>query len=210
MQEPAPRAPIFNQLPAVVVGLSAAIVAAHALGALFVPFHQIQMWLGALVTGRPPAGFPGQPLNGIPALVLHVFVHGGWTHLLMNLFILLAAGNVAARPFGRGVMAGAGFLAFFFLCAAVGGAFHLLLSGPEFGLMIGASTGVSGLIAAAGWATGGRTGMLRLALPWLVINIAMGLFGLFYSLPISWAGHIGGLVAGAVFYPLFVRWFRRG
>ena len=32
MQEPAPRAPIFNQLPAVVIGLSAAIVAAHALG----------------------------------------------------------------------------------------------------------------------------------------------------------------------------------
>ena len=76
--------------------------------------------------------------------------------------------------------------------------------------MIGASTGVSGLIAAAGWATGGQAGMLRFTAPWLLINIAMGVFDAFVGLPISWAGHIGGLLAGAVLYPLFVTGFRRG
>lgn len=204
-----PRAPVFNELPAAVVGLAAAIVLAHVLGLVSPQFHQWQYWLGALVTGRPPAGFPAQPLNGIPALILHVFIHAGWAHLLMNLFILLAAGNAAARPFGRGARAGLGFLAFFFTCAAVGGAFHLLLAGGVFGLMIGASTGVSGLIAAAGWATGGRAGMIRYAGPWLLINIGMAVFDIFVGLPISWAGHIGGLLAGAALYPLFVNVFRR-
>lgn len=204
-----PRTPIFNELPGAVVGLAAAMVLFHALAAVSPQFQQLQLWLGALVTGRVPAGFPPQPLNGIPSLVLHVFIHGGWAHLLMNLFILLAAGNAAARPFGRGVSATLGFLAFFFTCAAAGGAFHLILAGPEFGIMIGASTGVSGLIAAAGWAIGGRQGMARFAAPWLLINIAMGIFDAFAGLPVSWAGHIGGLLAGAAFYPIFVRWFAR-
>lgn len=203
------RTPVFNEMPGVLVALAAAIVLAHLLGSLSRDFHALQMWLGAVVTGQVPLGFPEQPLAGLPSLVLHVFVHGGWTHLLMNLFILLAAGNAAVRPFGRGMLAGLGFLAFFFACSAVGAAFHLVLAGREFGLMIGASTGVSGLIAAAGWATGGRPGMLRFAVPWMLINIAMGVFDAFVGLPVSWAGHIGGLVAGMALYPLFVTWFRR-
>lgn len=205
-----PRTPIFNELPGPVVALAVAIVLAHVLGLVSPAFHELQYWLGALVTGRPPMGFPEQPLAGLPSLVLHVFIHAGWMHLLMNLFILLAAGNAAARPFGRTGRGALGFLAFFFTCAAVGGAFHLLLAGQGFGLMIGASTGVSGLIAAAGWATGGQAGMLRFTAPWLLINIAMGVFDAFVGLPISWAGHIGGLLAGAVLYPLFVTGFRRG
>lgn len=203
------RNPVFNEMPAVLVGLAAAIVLAHLLGSVSRDFHGLQMWLGAVVTGRPPLGYPEQPLAGIPSLFLHVFVHGGWTHLLMNLFILLAAGNAAVRPFGRGAWAGLGFLAFFFACSAVGAAFHLVLAGDGFGLMIGASTGVSGLIAAAGWAIGGRQGMIRYAGPWMLINIAMGVFDAFVGLPVSWAGHIGGLVAGAALYPLFVNGFRR-
>jgi CheY-like chemotaxis protein len=75
-------------------------------------------------------------------------------------------------------------------------------------LMAGASTAVSGVLAGAGWAAGGRMGMLRLAGPWLLINIALGLAGVFMNVPISWSGHIGGLLAGALTFPLFVRVFR--
>ena len=70
--------------------------------------------------------------------------------------------------------------------------------------MVGASTGVSGLIAAVGWVTGGWRGMARLALPWIVINLGIAVAEHFIALPIAWAGHIGGTLAGAVLTPLLL------
>ena len=75
--------------------------------------------------------------------------------------------------------------------------------------MGGASTGVSGLLAAAGWVMGGYRGMLRLALPWIGLNLVFGLVGLGFPIPIGWMAHIGGTIAGAVLFPvlqpIFVR-----
>jgi membrane associated rhomboid family serine protease len=73
--------------------------------------------------------------------------------------------------------------------------------------MGGASTGVSGLIAAAGWVRGGFRGMLGLALPWIGFNIVIALTGMVLPIPISWAGHIGGTVAGALLFPLVLAVF---
>ena len=73
--------------------------------------------------------------------------------------------------------------------------------------MGGASTGVSGLLAAAGWVTGGLTGMLRLALPWIAINLFIALTGAVFPVPIGWAGHIGGTLAGMLLTPVFLAIF---
>lgn len=69
--------------------------------------------------------------------------------------------------------------------------------------MGGASTGVSGLIAGAGWVRGGYRGMLGLVMPWIGINIAIGLANIAMPVPIGWAAHIGGAVAGALVFPVF-------
>lgn len=174
--------------------------------------HGLIMWAGTLVTApdmlpRPP---PSPPLAGLSPYVLHVFVHAGWWHVLLNMGILLAVGSAAAAPFGRGFSAVAGFLAFYFTCAIAGAGLHALVHINEPTFMVGASTAVSGVFAAAGWAGGGRAGMLRLAVPWLLINALIAIGGIFYSIPIAWAGHVGGLLAGMLLYPVFVRVFRRG
>mgnify|MGYP006291228163 CR=1 FL=1 len=202
------RQPIFNETPGVVVALAAAILGVQALNAMSMGSggiaHGLTFGLGAVVAGPDGARF----LGGLPSWVLHVFVHGGWVHAIINTIALFAFGAAAARPFGRGPSAAIGFLAFFFTCAVFGAIAHELVHWTEGVRMVGASTAVSGLLAAAGWASGGRQGMLRLAAPWALINTVIAVVSGFAPIAIAWAGHVGGLVAGAALYPLFVSWFR--
>lgn len=198
---------------ATVILICALILATHAVDAWAQStgnvLHGYIMWAGALVTMREAFGAPEAPLGGFSPYVLHVFVHGGWWHALLNTGALLAFGSAAAMQFGRGVSALAGFLAFYFTCAIAGAGLHAAVHLNEPTIMVGASTAVSGVLAAAGWAQGGRTGMLRIAVPWLLINAALGVVVVFYPIPIAWAGHLGGLFAGMLLYPVFVRVFWR-
>ena len=207
-----PREPIFNGLPLVVAALCAAIFAIHALDAWLMSrgeqsFHTWLMIVATVRTGALVVDIPPAPLGGATPFVLHVFVHFGWLHLLMNLGILLALGAATMRPFGQGITANIGFLAFFFVCAIGGAVLSSVVHASEPQIMAGASTAISGLLAAAGWARGGRAGMMSLAVPWLVINLAMALADQLVPIPISWSGHIGGLIVGAVTYPVFVSLF---
>lgn len=202
------RNPVFNDVPAAVVWLTIAIAACGVAAELYAPFRDLAFEWGAFF---PVFAFdrPGAA-PAIAPWFLHVFVHGSWMHLVMNTLALLAFGAASARPFGRGVKASAGFLLFFFACA-LAGVFAQYLVDPVSQIpMVGASTGISGCFAAAGWARGGLRGMLSLALPWLLINIVLALAGTQMWIAIAWAAHIGGLVAGAILYPLFLAAFRSG
>jgi membrane associated rhomboid family serine protease len=208
-----PRVPVFNGLPAVVLALGLVMAAAHAIDAWSVSrdgmAHGVMLWLGTVRTGEAALVGPPVPLGGFAPYVLHVFVHFGWTHLLLNLGALVAFGAAARRPFGRGLRAELAFLAFFFACAIGGAGLSALVHMGEASTMAGSSTAISGLLAAAGWATGGRAGMLRLALPWLGLNAVIAVIDPFVAIPISWAGHVGGLLVGMAAYPVFVRLARR-
>lgn len=207
-----PREPLFNALPGVVILLAAIILAVQLAESLSFgrggSVHALIYWAGALRTGAAVDAFPPAPFFGLSPYVLHVFVHAGWTHLLLNLGILIAVGPAVRRPFGPGLRGDAGFLAFFFACAIGGALLHQLTHLNEATTMAGASTAISGLIAAAGWARGGRVGMYQLALPWLGLNLALALANLVYPIPIAWAGHVGGLLVGMAAYPAFVRALR--
>ncbi len=207
---PPGRTPAFNA-PGVVVGLAAIILLTHlASNGVFgggASARAIALWVGAVRTGATAYEVPAAPLFGLTPYVLHVFLHFGWLHLVLNLGALLAFGAVAARAFGRGLRANLGFLAFFFACAIGGAVLSVLVNWNSASLMVGASTAISGLVAAAGWARGGRAGMLSLAAPWLVINLGLGVAELFIDQPIAWAGHIGGLLVGMVAFPAFVALF---
>ncbi len=198
------RQPVFNNIPSSILLLAGAIVAVHAMGAVSGP---IRFWLEtAFVFVSTGAGIapPEQPLGSTAPYLLHVFIHFGLFHLAMNVAILISAGSAVAQSFGRGARGLAGFLVFFFACSAAGAIAQDLIHSGDLSIMGGASTGVSGLIVAAGWVRGGYRGMLSLALPWIGINLVIALANVAMPIPIGWAAHIGGAIAGALLYPILI------
>ena len=203
--------PVFN-IPAVIVGLTLAILAVQLLMAWSLGsgnrLHALALWVGAVRTGATADQFPPAPLFGLTPYVLHAFLHFGWMHTLMNVGALVAFGSAAARPFGASARGALGFLAFYAACAIAGALLSSLMHWGETSLMVGASTAVSGLVPAAGWAFGGSALMWRLALPWLGINLTLALAEPFFQHSIAWEGHVGGILMGMAAYPVFLALFR--
>lgn len=203
---PPPRQKMFNAMPAVVLVLSAAIIGATAVQLLGSPqLANAMVETGALVDGR---SFPDvtQPWGPLAPLVLHVFLHGGWLHLFMNMAAMLAFGPAVALALGRGFRGAALFLAFFFICAIGGGLAQELVfsTGEPGGWAVGASSALSGLLPAVGYLQRGLRGAVSMAIPWLIINLVLAVSGFAIPLPIAWAAHLGGLAVGLVTFPLFL------
>ncbi len=218
------REPVFGALPAVVFWLCGAIALVSGLSMLVGPPARDLLQSATAVVSGPRPDY--RPFGEAAPYVLHVFAHGSWAHLGLNLLALLAFGGGVARRFGYGFAGAVAFLGFFFLCAVGGAAAELAWQGltrtdgrPAW--MVGASTGVSGLIAGAVYVM--RGGMYRslppvwsatylaALAPWVVINVLIGVAGGFEpSLePIAWAAHLGGLAAGALSFPLIDAWAQR-
>jgi membrane associated rhomboid family serine protease len=253
--EPRAREPMVN-LPGVVVALAALLVLAHA-GRGLLTSETDFLWL--LELAFVPARFAlaygnetieavarelsyredGRRLGGLAAIVLgegeakpwtaatHALLHAGWAHLASNVVWLAAFGSPVARRLGA-----ARFLALF-LAAVLGGALAHYLSDPLAVVpMIGASGGVSGLVAAAAWFVftpvppwageveahdrPRQTLAGLLANPralaflgiWLAVDIAVGLLAGPLGIAggsIAWQAHIGGLVVGLALFPLLDR-----
>lgn len=203
-----PQAPFFAPgFPRSVARLSLAIVAVSLVQLLGPP--RLTLWLmetGALIS---PGTFHGvdRPLGPYAPYVLHVFLHGGLFHLIMNMTAMIAFGPLVAKAFGRNET---GFIAFFFFCAVTGGLAQMavfdLQPGP--GIAIGASSALSGLLPAAGYVMGGWRRAVQYSVPWLIINLGLAIGEVVISLPIAWAAHLGGL-AGGFALPMFLLLFRR-
>jgi membrane associated rhomboid family serine protease len=228
---------MFN-VPAIVTALSAAMLAIHAARDwLLDPTDNIQgLLLFAFIPGRYtgirahmpwPGGFPAD----VWTFVTYAFLHGSWTHLIVNLVWMLAFGSALARRFGP-----IRFLVFFLVTAAAGAAMHLATHAGQTTVMVGASGAISGCMAAAarfmfqpGGPLGGRgpgtarrydvpakplLGVIRDPRVLLFLGVWFGLnllFGL-GSFPlagegqnIAWEAHIGGFLAGLLLFPLFDR-----
>jgi membrane associated rhomboid family serine protease len=90
-----------------------------------------------------PADFFTDPLTHIPTIFSAMFLHGGWAHVLGNMWFLYV--------FGDNVEDNLGPLAylFFYLLVGAGAAATQLLSNPQSGLpMIGASGAIAGVLGA--------------------------------------------------------------
>lgn len=197
---------MFNAVPWIVLLLSAAIVGATAVQLLGPPDLANRMLETGAVIGGGEFQDLAQPWGPVAPLFLHVFLHGGWLHLFINMAAMASFGPAVALGLGRGPRGAILFLAFFFLCAAGGGlAQALAYAGADSpGYAIGASSALSGLLPAAGWLQGGWRGALRLGVPWLVINIILAVTETAVGLPIAWAAHLGGLGSGFLLFPLFL------
>lgn len=176
--------------------------------------REVQLFLAKFGILRPYGvmGFPDQLI----ALVGHSFLHSGWSHVLMNSFLGIIFGIVCIRgakvkktaqgqsSSGLGV-----FLGLFLFGAVLGGlaqwAVWAVTNASVQSAMLGASGGVSAFFAGAGWAMGGRQKMLQFGFGWLVINFVLVIAEPIFGVRISWAGHIGGYVAGMILAPLWIR-----
>jgi membrane associated rhomboid family serine protease len=154
-------------------------------------------------------------------------LHGSWMHVIFNVVWLAAFGSPVARRYGAwryGVLALAGVVA--------GAAFHLLVDPLSAMPLVGASAGISALMAAAArfvfrpppayrpamaWQIAprppletipellrNRNAVLFLAI-WLGTNLLFGLISLPLGggdAPIAWDAHLGGFLAGFFLLPL--------
>lgn len=132
--------------------------------------------------------------------ITHMFLHGSWMHVMMNLFMLAAFGSGIERWLGSTRM-----FALFILSGLFGVAAHYILNTTSTFPMIGASGGLSGLFAGAlimisrgQREMGGRFGILPFALIWIGLSIGFGMIGGPDGSMIAWAAHVGGFLGGFV------------
>ncbi|NBB53380.1 rhomboid family intramembrane serine protease [Rhizobium sp. CRIBSB] len=147
----------------------------------------------------------------------HVLVHAGWSHLAFSVAGVLILGTPLARrmPGRAGFL---GLLTFFLLSGALGGLVFAAVSPGSDGILVGASAGVSGLLAAATRLVRRRQGvdsllsplLLAIGLFWLTGNLLAALTDMVGRSAFSeygWQAHVGGFVAGALLTGPWIRLF---
>lgn len=176
----------------------------------------------------PDVLFPGGYPADVWTFVTYALIHGNLNHLALNAVWLLAFCSPVARRFGA-----LRFLAFMAATAIAGAAVFLVTHFGELLPMVGASASISGAMAAAmrfAFQRGGPLGLWRdsdeayrvpalslaaclrdprvlaFLLVWFGINLLFGVLPLSISgteQAVAWEAHIGGFVAGLVFFAAF-------
>ena len=197
------REPIFNAPPA------ALAVAGIILGGYFLQSH------GFDAQDLPRWGYSAANLaNGRPeTLVTAIFLHGSWTHALMNAGMGLAFATPVARflgPSRRGLLT---FTLYYVVCGALANYGFGLLHPDSQGVLIGASGAVSALAASAARIVSGKGQVGPVLSPfviglggaWLVINLLTAILGFApgtEGAQVAWEVHLIGFVLGLVLLPL--------
>ncbi len=212
LQSRPPREPFLHAPPSV-LGLIAVLIAIH-LAVAFIPIPIEALTPYAFVPARYSDGAP--PLELVLPLVSHMFLHGSFLHLIVNCAWLLAFGPVVARRLG-----GVSFVVFFLAAGVAGALMQLVLTWGSPEAMIGASGGISGLMAAGfrmmrwpGVPSNVRLvplfsrPILMFSGLWLITNLIFGLTGFGTGNSgalIAWQAHMGGYLFGLLAIGLFDR-----
>ncbi len=132
-------------------------------------------------------------------LVTHMFAHGGFLHILFNMYALWMFGSVLERVWGPKK-----FLIFYLVCGLAAGLTQMFLSNGE---AIGASGAVMGLLAAFAY-TFPNTEFFIIPIPFPIkakymaaIYAAIDLFGGFQpgnGDGVAHFAHLGGLIMGFI------------
>jgi membrane associated rhomboid family serine protease len=158
-------------------------------------------WLGLVpleschVVGGACDMIPGVAFGALWQVVTSWFTHEQWMHIGMNLLTLWFLGPPLERIFGR-----ARFLALYCLSGLTGSAVVMWLSNP-YSVTIGASGCLFGLIAGLLVVLHHLKQDFRQILLWLGLNV---LITAVMWRSISWQGHLGGLIGGAIVAALLV------
>lgn len=175
----------------------------------------VGVFLAQVATGDPLAaadrfGFHAQTLGqgGWTGLLTAVFVHAGWTHVLLNALAALAFGAPVARRFGVRGAGPAAYLVFFVACGVLGSLGFAALQGGREAVLVGASGAIAGLMGAASRMVPPHHGplarftspsVLAMAGAWLAVNLLFAVTGLGMAnagAPLAWQAHLAGYAAG--------------
>ncbi len=121
-------------------------------------------------------------------LLTSQFTHVAPLHIGVNMLALYFLGPALEQ-----VLGGARFLAVYLVSGMCGSAAVMLLSDPH-GQTLGASGAIFGLLGALAVVALKVHGQVQQVLFWIGLNLVLT-----FSIPgISWQGHVGGLIGGAV------------
>ncbi len=142
-------------------------------------------------------------------LFTSLFLHGGWTHALVNAGFGLAFATPVARRMGvdlKGVM---GFFAFYLLCGVASGLAFVAAHWNDDGAAVGASGAFAGCMGATSRLMGGGYDLapfrsrpvVSMASIWIVTNIIFGFVFIGWApgsggAPMAWEAHLGGYFTG--------------
>ena len=226
------RPPIINA-PPWVTALALVLLAAHGgrvllsdaledallWNAALIP-ERFWGWLGASLPPGAAEAYPNAVAAGAPFVTI-AFVHGDWVHVGLNAAMLLGVGKPVFEFLDRTGRHGRNrsgelFLFLFFMSVIGGSLAHLAANYPIGQPAIGASGGVSGLIAAVLMAQQGTQPRLASrpfmagSAVFLVANLILAFIGpAMLGAGIAWQAHVGGYVAGALVFRFLV-WRREG
>ncbi|MCF8114318.1 MAG: rhomboid family intramembrane serine protease [Desulfotignum sp.] len=145
-------------------------------------------------------------VNHIVSLFTYMFLHGGFWHLLGNMWSLYIFGDNVESHFGS-----VRFLGFYVLCGLISGAFHFMLNRFSMVPTIGASGAIAGVMGAY-FLLYPRSKILTVVpiiiIPWFIEIPAFVFLGFWFFMQffnaagqgagagIAWWAHIGGFIAG--------------
>lgn len=152
------------------------------------------VWHLGFVPGRFTGTAAFEPL-ALLTPITHMFLHGGWLHIIMNAIMLLAFGSGIEKWIG-----GKNMLILFFISGLFGVAAHFALNYSSIFPVVGASGGLSGLFAAALLMINKQQGSAQKIWPfvllWIGISVLFGFMGSPDGGQIAWAAHVGGFLGG--------------
>lgn len=158
------------------------------------------------------AGFPA---GDYTPFITNMFMHGSWLHLVMNMWMLWIFGdNIEDR------MGGVRFLSFYLLCGLVADGLHVYANAQSMVPAIGASGALAGVMGAYFFLFPyARVVIWVLFLPIFIQVPAISFLGIWVIIQlykatsalapgeagdVAWWGHLGGFIAGMLFYRLFL------
>ncbi len=177
-----------------------AIMGVEEANAVFFSYGFIPAVVNDLAILPPEYTFVPEPLQ----YVSYAFFHGDFMHLAGNMLFLWVFGDNVEDAMGH-----LKYLVFYLLCAAAGALAHRLAIPNSEAPLIGASGAAAGVVAAyvllhpkvRVWILAFGRIPLRLSAMWVIgAWIAFQLFNFLFmpETQVSWAAHIGGIVAGAL------------
>lgn len=161
------------------------------------------------------ARLAGYPAFGLPSFVTYMFLHGGWLHVILNMWMLwIFADNI------EDVMGPVRFMVFYLCCGLAALAVHYAANADSVAPVVGASGAIAGVMGAYFllYPHARVTVLIPIFIFPLIISVPAVLFlGLWFASQffsgvaslggpgggIAWWAHAGGFVAGMLLLPVF-------
>lgn len=220
---PATSEPLLN-LPTVIVALIAVCGAVQLVQSyLLSPELDYGFIIRAAFIPLRYSGLYVTDIYAFTTPITYAFLHGGFTHLAVNMVWLAAVGTPLANRIGT-----TRFLLFWVVCAAAAAGLHYIVHPMDDSPLVGASGAISGMMAATArymfrvnrfsrapayagpllplTASLRSRQVLLFIVVWMGGNLFIGLLGApGMSNSIAWEAHIGGFLAGFLLLGLFDR-----